>query len=310
MKYLVTGAAGFIGSHIVEKLLENGDDVIGVDNLITGKIENVKHLLGAMSFVRGDLRDMEVCRAVTSGVDFVLHQAAIGSVPRSVEDPLTTHDHNVNGTINILKAATEHCVKRFVYAASSSAYGDADTLPKHEGMQPKPRSPYAVSKLVGEYYCSVFHKVYGLPTVSLRYFNVFGPRQNPDSQYAAVIPKLMAAIQSGKQPVIFGTGEQTRDFTYISNVVDANIKACYANEQAFGHVFNIGGGHMISINALAKFICQAFGSTIEPLHETARVGDVAHSLADITLAREVFGYKPTVDVYYGLEKTTQWFVGE
>jgi len=245
--YLVTGGAGFIGSHLVEELVKQGQRVRVIDNLSTGKKENIKPFLGEIEFVEGDIRDLELVRAAMDGVEYVLHQAAVPSVPRSVKDPLTSNSVNVEGTLNILVAARDADVKRVVYASSSSVYGDTPVLPKHEDMKQEPRSPYAVSKLTGELYCQVFYYVYGLETVVLRYFNVFGPQQDPKSQYAAVVPKFITALLHGESPTIFGDGEQSRDFTYIENVVAANLLATKAPDVA-GEVFNIAYGERITVN--------------------------------------------------------------
>jgi nucleoside-diphosphate-sugar epimerase len=307
MRVLVTGAAGFIGSNLVEALLARGDDVIGVDNFITGRRENVAPFAGRIEFVEGDVRDLETCRRVCAGADYVLHEAAIGSVPRSIDDPIGSNDHNVNGTLCMLVAARDAGVKRFVYAASSSVYGDTAVLPKIETMPAAPLSPYAVSKYVGELYCQVFARLYGLPAVGLRYFNVFGPRQDPEGPYAAAIPKFVRAILRGERPTIYGDGEQTRDFNYIDNVVQANLAACAAPAAALGEVFNIGGGDRITVNALTRKILDLLGSAIEPVHVPPLPGDVRHSLADVSKARRLLGYDPAVGVLAGLERAIGWY---
>ena len=307
MRVLVTGAAGFIGSNLVEALVARGDDVIGIDNFITGKRENLAPFADRIEFVEGDVRDLATCRRVCAGVDYALHEAAIGSVPRSVEDPITSNDHNVNGTLNMLVAARDAGVQRFVYAASSSAYGDTKVLPKVETIPPDPLSPYAVSKYVGELYCAVFARLYGLPAIGLRYFNVFGRRQDPEGPYAAAIPKFARAILRGERPTIYGDGEQTRDFNYIDNVVQANLKACAAPAAALGEVFNIGGGKRITVNELTRKMIALLGSDVEPEHVPPLKGDVRDSLADVDKARRLLGWEPEIDVLEGLERAIGWY---
>jgi nucleoside-diphosphate-sugar epimerase len=307
MRVLVTGAAGFIGSNLVEALVARGDDVIGIDNFITGKRENLAPFADRIEFVEGDVRDLATCRRVCAGVDYALHEAAIGSVPRSVEDPITSNDHNVNGTLNMLVAARDAGVRRFVYAASSSAYGDTKVLPKVETIPPDPLSPYAVSKYVGELYCAVFARLYGLPAIGLRYFNVFGRRQDPEGPYAAAIPKFARAILRGERPTIYGDGEQTRDFNYIDNVVQANLKACAAPAAALGEVFNIGGGKRITVNELTRKMIALLGSDVEPEHVPPLKGDVRDSLADVDKARRLLGWEPEIDVLEGLERAIGWY---
>lgn len=304
--YLVTGGAGFIGSHLVERLLKEGQKVRVIDNLSTGKEENIASFLSEIDFIEGDIRDLGLLKRVMEGVDYVLHQAAVPSVPRSVNDPLTTNAVNVEGTLNVLLAARDAGVKRVVYASSSSVYGDAPTLPKHEGMKPEPRSPYAVSKLAGELYCLVFHHVYGLETVVLRYFNVFGPRQDPESQYAAAVPKFIAALLRGEPPIIFGNGEQSRDFTFVENVVEANLLAAETPGVA-GEVFNIACGENITINQLVAILCELIGIKITPLYAPPRPGDVRHSLADISKAQKLLGYQVKVGLREGLQRTVEWY---
>ena len=307
MRVLVTGAAGFIGSNLVEALLERGDELLAVDNLVTGKRENLEEFRGRAEVVVEDLRDLEVCRRVCKGAQVVLHQAALGSVPRSVEDPIATNANNVDTTLNLLVAARDAGVRRFVYAASSSAYGDNAAMPKIESMPADPLSPYAVSKLVGELYARVFTRLYGFPTIGLRYFNVFGPRQDADSGYSAVIPRFVAGILRGERCVIFGDGEQRRDFTYVSNVVQANLRAAEAPEPAFGQVFNIGIGSQISVNELFHKIRELLGSDATPEYRPTRPGDVRNSRASIQKARDLLGYEPEVDVYTGLERAIGWY---
>ncbi len=316
--FLVTGGAGFIGSNITEELLRRGENVRILDNFATGKRENVSGIkdifktenngaaLDKLELVEGDIRSYHIVREAVEGVDFVLHQAALPSVPRSVKDPLTSNEVNVVGTLNILNAAKEAKVKRIVYASSSSVYGDLEVLPKTEDMLPKPLSPYAVSKLAGEKYCQVFTKLYGLETVIFRYFNVFGPRQDPTSQYSAVIPKFIRLIKEGQQPTVFGDGEQSRDFTFVKNVVEANLLACGGGlEQLSGEVFNIASGRRITINMLIENINKLTKSDITPHYEKPRPGDVKHSLANIGKARQFLGYGATVDFFEGLKQLVE-----
>lgn len=306
--YLVTGGAGFIGSHIVERLVREGHKVRVIDNLSTGNKENIEPFLEEIEFIEGDIRDLELVREAMEGVDYVLHQAAVPSVPRSVKDPLTTNSANVEGTLNILIAARDAGVKRVVYASSSSAYGDAPTLPKHEEMTLEPRSPYAVSKLAGELYCQAFYHVYGLETVALRYFNVFGPQQDPESQYAAVVPKFIMALLSGEPPTIFGDGEQSRDFTYVENIVEANLLAAEAPDVA-GEVFNIACGERITVNELTRLLAEIAGANpeLKPEYAPRRPGDVRHSLADISKAGRLLGYEGKVSASEGLRQTVEWY---
>ncbi|HIE53210.1 MAG TPA: SDR family oxidoreductase, partial [Armatimonadetes bacterium] len=304
--YLVTGGAGFIGSHLVEELVRRGEQVRVVDNLSTGRAENLAPWREDIEFLEGDLSDPAVAQRAVEGVDYVLHQAALPSVPRSVEDPRASHEANVTGTLNLLLAARDAGVKRVVYAGSSSAYGDTPTLPKHEAMPPAPLSPYAASKLAGEYYCRVFHKVYGLETVVLRYFNIFGPRQDPTSQYAAVIPKFITALLRGDLPTIYGDGEQSRDFTYVRNVVEANLLACTA-PAAVGEVINVATGTRFTINELFARLRELCGCEVEPLYAPPRPGDVRHSQADIGKAERLLGYRPVVSFREGLKLTVDWF---
>jgi len=303
--FLVTGGAGFIGSNLCERLAAAGHRVRVLDDLSTGLAENLSGLEGAVELVRGDVRDRAAARDAVRGMDFVIHLAALGSVPRSVEDPETTHEVNATGTLVMLNAAREAGVRRFVYASSSSVYGDTPVLPKVETMDANPQSPYAVSKLTGEYYCRVFHGVYGLETVSLRYFNVYGKRQRPDSQYAAVVPLFVSAVLRGESPTINGDGEQTRDFTFVDDCNQANIKACFA-EGAAGGFFNVGTGERISIKELYGKISEAAGFTSPPVHAPARKGDVRDSLSDISRARDVLGYAPEFNIDSGLKETLEW----
>lgn len=303
--YLVTGGAGFIGSHLVEHLVRRGAAVRVVDNFVTG---NRANLLGQsnVELVEGDLADPEIAREAVVGVDYVLHQAAIPSVPRSVADPWVSHRANVDATLHLLLAAREAGVRRVIYAASSSAYGDAPTLPKVETMQPVPRSPYALQKLVGEEYSRLFTQLYGLETVSIRYFNVFGPRQDPNSQYSGVIARFITALLQGNSPVVYGDGEQTRDFTYIDNVVMAVLAACTA-PRASGEVINVATGDRVSLNQLFQKLCAIINVEIEPIYESFRPGDVRDSLADCTKAKDLLGYRPSVNFEDGLRLTVEWY---
>jgi UDP-glucose 4-epimerase len=307
--FLVTGGAGFIGSHLVRKLLERGDRVRVLDNLSTGKRENLAEVVERVDFIEGDLTDPTAVARAVRGVDYVLHQAALPSVPRSVADPITTDFNNVRGTLELLVAAREAKVRRVVQACSSSAYGDTPTLPKVETMRPAPLSPYACSKAAGELYGCAFHRTYGLEYVGLRYFNVFGPRQDPTSQYAAVIPRFITATMKHEAPVVYGDGTQSRDFAFIDNVVQANFRACVAPE-APGNIFNIACGERTSLLDVLHQISRIFGERIEPRFEPHRAGDVKHSLADIDLARRVLGYEPEVYFAEGLRRTVEWFRGQ
>lgn len=307
MRILVTGGAGFIGSHITQKLVELGHEVIVLDDLSTGREENIAHLSSEITFVKGSITDTALLQEVMQGVQVVFHEAALGSVPRSVEDPRTTHEVNITGTFNVLMAARDAGVKRVVYAASSSAYGDTPSLPKVETMLPNPLSPYAVSKLVGEYYCQVFTRVYGLETVSLRYFNVFGPRQNPHSQYAAVIPKFITAALKGEPLTVFGDGEQSRDFTYIDNVVQANLLAM-DSPHAVGKVYNVACGGRYTLNELIRQLEAIFGRKLEVQYLPPRAGDVKHSEASIGEAERDLGYRVLVSFEEGLRKTAKWYI--
>ena len=304
--YLVTGGAGFIGSHIAEALVKRGASVRVLDNLITGHLENLSLIADQIEFIEGDIRDYATTLRAAEGVSVIFHEAAIPSVPRSVAEPALNHDINVNGTFNVLMAARETGVRRVVYAASSSAYGETETLPKHEDMAPSPLSPYAASKLFGEYYAQVFSRAYGLETVSLRYFNVFGPRQDPSSPYSGVISKFVTTLLNGETPVIFGDGEQTRDFTYIANVVDANLRAAESPD-AVGHVMNLGIGQQVTLNQLLAELQKIIGTNLAPRYEDTRAGDVRHSLADIERAKNLINYSPIVGLAEGLEHTVAWY---
>jgi UDP-N-acetylglucosamine/UDP-N-acetyl-alpha-D-glucosaminouronate 4-epimerase len=313
-RYLVTGGAGFIGSNLVEELLRRGESVVVLDDFSTGRRANLDTALRARPdaasapvVIEGDLRDRAAVKRAMDGVTHILHQAALPSVQRSVEDPMATHEVNVTGTLNLLVEAREAGARRFVYASSSSVYGDSAHLPKEETMVPAPLSPYAVSKLAGEYYCRVFHQLYGLETVSLRYFNIFGPRQDPHSQYAAVVPNFIKAATSGEPPTIFGDGLQSRDFTYIDNAVEANLKACDAPASATGRAYNVACGTSATLLDLLRILERLTGAAIRPRHEAPRPGDVRHSRASIEAARTDLGYAPTVDLEEGLRRTVARF---
>ncbi len=306
MRYLVTGGAGFIGSNTVEELVRRGHSVVVLDDLSTGKEENLSSVAGKIELLRGSIADLETVRAACRGVDYVLHLAARTSVPRSVIEPLETNRVNVDGTLNVLVAARDARVRRVVFAASSSVYGDTTVLPKAETMTPSPISPYGVSKFVGEAYAQVFGGVYGLQNVSLRYFNVFGPRQDPDSPYSGVLSRFITAIQNGAQPVVFGDGEQSRDFTYVENVVEANLLACEA-PKASGLVFNIGVGGRFTLNRTLQLLEKFAGKPVQPRYDPPRDGDILHSQADISLARKLLDYNPRVGFEEGLRRTWEWY---
>lgn len=304
-RFLVTGGGGFIGSHIARELLARGEEVRVIDDFSTGRRENIAEILDRVELYEQSITDLEAIRPAFEGVDYVLHQAAIPSVPRSVNDPLSSHQANSTGTLHVLLAARDAGVKRLIQASSSSIYGSNPDLPKVETMRPMPISPYAASKLAQEAYASAFYVSFGLETVSLRYFNVFGPRQDPTSQYAAAIPIFCLRMLAGKQPTVYGDGEQSRDFTYVENVVQANLKAALADEGG-GQVFNIACGERLSLNQLLDKLRAILGTDIEAVYEEPRVGDVKHSLADISAAREAFGYDPTIDFDEGLRRTVEF----
>lgn len=305
-KFLVTGGGGFIGSNIARYLVKDGHYVVILDNFSTGKKENLQDIISDVKLVEGDVCDMKTVLPLVREVDYILHQAALPSVPRSIVDPVLSNYVNVNGTLVLLEAARESNIKRFVYASSSSIYGDSVELPKYEEMQPNPLSPYAVSKMAGEYYCRVFHKVYGLETVSLRYFNVFGPYQDPASQYSAVIPKFITSILSGNSPVIYGDGEQSRDFTYVSNNIEANLAACY-NPGVGGEVFNISCGKRTSLNDMVTMINAELGIKIISKNEAPRKGDVKHSQGSVKKAESLLKFSASVEFEEGLKKTIDWY---
>jgi len=303
VRYLVTGGAGFIGSHIVEALVARGAAVRVLDNFSTGTPRNLEPWRDAIEILEGDIRDADAVAAAVRGVTYVIHQAALPSVPRSIEDPLTSNAVNIGGTLNVLWAAKNAGVRRVVYASSSAVYGNVEVSPKHEGLTPAPASPYAVSKLSAEQYCGVFHQVYGLDTIALRYFNVFGPRQDPDSPYAAVIPLFITHLLRGARPTIYGDGTQTRDFTFVGNIAAANLQACHAPAAAGGHAMNVACGGSISLLELLAMLNELLGTAIAPVFAPARVGDVKHSRADIGVACKLIGYAPSRDIREGLAAT-------
>src|SRR5437763_510959 len=306
--YLITGIAGFIGSSIARGLLAQGDEVRGVDNFSTGKRDNIAEIMGQIDFREADLLNLDAVHDACRGVDYIFHEAAIPSVPKSVLDPLGSNRANVDGTVHVLIAARDAKVKRVVYAASSSAYGDTPTLPKHEGMSPNPISPYAVAKLASEYYMTSFYRCYGLETVCLRYFNIFGPRQDPSSPYSGVLAKFITQMLNGEQPTILGDGKQSRDFTYIDNVVDANLLAIKAPvSQAAGRVFNVATGERADLNETFRILKKIMSFQGQVKYGPARGGDVKHSLADVSKAEAGLGYRPTVDFEEGLRRTVEWY---
>ena len=306
MRFVVTGGAGFIGSNTVDELMRRGHSVVVRDDLSAGKEENLADVRNKISFIKGSITDLETVRKAMHEADYVLHLAARTSVPRSVKDPIETNRINVDGTLNVLLAARDAKVKRVVFAASSSAYGETPTLPKVETMQPAPISPYGVTKYVGELYAQTFGRVYGLENVSLRYFNVFGPRQDPNSPYSGVLSKFCTAFLESTQPVIYGDGEQSRDFTYVENVVQANLLACEA-PNASGKVFNVGTGNRFTLNQTVALLQRIAGENLESKYEPPRDGDILHSQADITQSRAVLGYNPTVEFEEGLQRTFDWY---
>jgi len=303
---LVTGGAGFIGSNLCKELLARGHRVKVIDNLSTGKIKNISPFIDKIEFIKGDLKLKEDAKKACEGIDYIFHEAAIPSVIRSVEDPVVTNDANISGTLNLLIAAKEAKVKRVVYAGSSSIYGDSPVLPKKEDMKPDPLSPYAVSKLTGEYYCKVFSSLYGIDTVTLRYFNVFGPNQDPSSPYSGVISIFITKILEGKNPTIFGDGRQSRDFTFVKNVVEGNILAATV-PLAANKIINIACGNRIDLNQLVNSLNEILNSKIKPIYTDSRPGDVKHSQADISLAREILGYSPRFSFKDGLIETVRWY---
>jgi len=306
VRYLVTGGAGFIGSNIVDELLRRGHQVVVLDDLSTGKESNLAHVRDRIELRIGTITDLPTVQACCKGADYVIHLAARASVPKSVADPILSNSVNIDGTLNVLVAARDAKVRRYVFAASSSAYGETPTLPKVETMQPQPISPYGVTKYAGELYAQVFSRVYGLETACLRYFNVFGPRQDPSSQYSGVLSRFMLAVLQNEPPTIFGDGEQSRDFTYIDNVVDETLRACEANG-ASGQVFNGGTGARITLNDVVKLLAKITGKKIQARYEPPRTGDIRDSQADISLAGKILGYKPLVNFEDGLKRTWDWY---
>lgn len=306
-EYLVTGGAGFIGSNVAEFLIKQGKHVRIFDNFSTGKRANLEAFAAKAEVIEGDLRVFESVKRAMHGVRYVLHIGAVPSVPLSVEDPQATNDANITGTLNVLLAARDEKVERVVFSSSSSVYGDTPELPKREDMPPNPLTPYALQKLTGEYYCRMFWQLYGLPTVALRYFNVFGPRQNPQSQYAAVIPRFITAIVHGEPPTIFGDGTQTRDFSYIDNVIEANLAACAAPKAAFGEACNVACGGRLSLLDLVATINEIVGKSVKPKFEPVRAGDILHSQADIAKAKKLLGWSPRVEFREGIEKAIAWY---
>lgn len=304
--FLVTGGAGFIGSNIVDELLRRDHSVRVLDNFSTGREENIEHLGDRIDLIRGDVRDAATVDRAVQGVDFVLHQAALASVPRSIADPVSNNEVNVQGTLNVLVAAQRHQVRRVVYASSSSVYGDSEELPKIETMTPNPKSPYAVAKLAGEYYCRVFAALHGMTVVALRYFNVFGPRQDPNSQYSAVIPIFVKSLLEGNSPTINGDGEQSRDFTFVSNVVNANLLCCTANITG-GKVYNIACGGRYTLNQLYEALRSRVGASVDPVHGPPRPGDVRHSMAAIDRIQSEIGYAVDVPFEAGIDRTVAWY---
>jgi nucleoside-diphosphate-sugar epimerase len=304
--FLITGGAGFIGSHITEELVKQNQKVRVLDNFSSGKRDNLSHLLDKIELVEGDIRDMWTVFDAVDGVDFIVHEAALTSIQRSIDNPLTTNEVNISGTLNVLKAAMDKKVKRVVFASSSSVYGNTPKQPKVETMTPHPISPYAISKLAGEEYCLSFYKLYGLETVCLRYFNVFGPRQEPNSHYSAVIPKFISYFLEGRSPVVYGDGEQSRDFTFVSNVVEATLLACLKPEAA-GRILNIATGFSHPLNQFIEILTQLTGNHVKPVYTKDRPGDVRDSKADIALAQKILSYQPKVDFQKGLKETVEYF---
>ena len=305
--FLVTGGAGFIGSNLVEALVANGDRVRVLDNFLTGKAENIEPFRSRIEVIEGDIADLETCQRAVDGVDYILHKGALPSVPKSISLPIDSNRTNVSGIVNMLVAARDAKVKRFVFAGSSSAYGDTPTLPKHEEMPVRPKSPYAIQKVAGEMYCQTFHQIFGLETVVLRYFNIFGPRQDPTSFYSAVIPKFITACLRNEAPTIFGDGETSRDFTFIDNVVQANLKACTADSACAGQVMNVACGGRVTLTELANVVREKLGRGQPPTYGPERAGDVKHSLAAIEKAERLIDYRPVVTFPEGIARTVEWY---
>lgn len=306
-EYLVTGGAGFIGGHLAERLVRDGKSVRVLDDFSSGREANLRSWGDRAEIIRGDIRDRDAVASAMAGIRVVFHLAAMPSVPKSVKDPKTSHDINVSGTLNVLIAARDVRVQRLVFTSSSSVYGDQPTLPKREDMTPAPVSPYGLHKLIGEQYCELFTRAYALQTVSLRYFNVYGPRQDPQSAYAAAIPQFITSLLAGRPPTVFGDGEQTRDFTYVANVVDANVAAAAAGPPVIGQTFNIAGGRRISVNELIATLNKILGTHIAPAYAPPRPGDVFHSLADISKAQRLLDGVPRIELSEGLRRTIEWF---
>ena len=306
-KYLVTGAAGFIGSNLAEHLIEQGEDVTGIDNFLAGKAANVSHIKNRMNFVEGDIRDATLMNELCSGIDYVLHHAAMASVPWSMKSPMLAHEHNATGTLNVLLAARDNGVKKVVMAVTSAAYGETAVLPVHENLPTAALSPYGATKLIGEIYLKLFSQIYGLPTVGLRYFNVFGKRQDPESAYAAAIPIFARKLIRNESPVVFGDGTQTRDFVYIKDIIQANLRACAAPDSVNGDVFNIGTGVQITVNELIAHMQQLLGTNLDVFHAEERAGDIKHSVASIDKAKSILGYQPQYSVYDGLAEAIGWY---
>ncbi|MFB3926471.1 MAG: SDR family oxidoreductase [Syntrophales bacterium] len=319
MMYLITGGAGFIGSNLAEELIRRGEQVRVLDNFSTGKMENLTFpQADRIELIKGDIRNIDDCRAAVRDVDYVLHHAALASVPRSVEDPLLNQWINIEGTLNMLLASRDAGIKRFIFASSSAVYGDPPAtgtgtqgpVPQSEAAKPDPLSPYAISKLVGEENCKIFYRLFGLETIALRYFNVFGARQDPSSQYAAVIPKFIEALLLNKRPVIYGDGLQSRDFIFVSDVVQANLRSCTAPREAVGKTYNIACGRSFNLRQLLDELKLISGNNIQPVFADAKPGDIRHSVADVTLAAKILGFKPEVPFREGLRQTVKWYVGE
>ena len=308
MRYLVTGGAGFIGSNIVEELIRRGDKVNVLDNFSTGRRENIQSFVDDVELIEGDIRSLSTVYRAVDEVDFIIHQAALPSVPRSIADPITTNEVNITGTLNVLIAARDRGVRRVVFASSSSVYGNDPRLPKHEDMRPRPMSPYAISKLAGEVYCSVFDELYDLETVILRYFNIFGPRQDPTSQYSAVIPKFINTMSKNRRVTIFGDGKQSRDFTFVENVVRTNLKACEIENLPKERVFNCACGDRISLDKMVIYLNKIMHKDLNPNFVEPRPGDVRHSFADVSKAVNFLNYSPSVKFEEGLRRTVEWFL--
>ncbi|MDD3803006.1 MAG: SDR family oxidoreductase [bacterium] len=307
-RILVTGGAGFIGSNLTRKLLEDSNQVRVLDNFSTGKRENLNDMIDKIELIEGDIRSYHTVMKALDKIDYVFHEAALPSVPRSIYDPITSNDVNVVGTLNLLQCSKDMGIKKFIFASSSSVYGDNPELPKRETMKPMPKSPYALTKLAGEHYCSIFYRIYNMPTVALRYFNVFGPHQDPTSQYSAFIPRIFKAVKENGRITVFGDGEQTRDFTYVENVVEANILSLSAKENAFGEYFNVATGKSISVNEIIKFVFEASGKKADVEYAPIRPGDVRDSLADISKISESLSYKVSTYVRDGLKKAMEFYI--